>query len=327
MAGDADDSETRKKERCSLTMTSVSGSVLVAFLAGFVHACESPVVKHMKNIHPLQLYCYRNCFLVFVILPHVIWRNENILGPPGSRRLACLRALVGSIAYLLQFIAVRYLPIGEATVIICSSPAFITIAARIFLKESLGLLQIISVVCTIVGMTFLSGLYETISEKSPVFTTDKIYGLVAALGSVLCFTFNVILMRHMKNIHHSVQVFMSGIMGLIEGAVIVLVFYKFQLLYRGLQQFFIIFIGICSYGSFSLFVIAVQNMDAGPSSTIIAASDIFFSFVFQVVFYHDTPNNIKILGAVLISLSVVLVGLRQQIMAYLSKMCAKFWWT
>lgn len=231
--------ETEEDKRTQRTVISISRSLLLSFISGLMYSLVGAVVKHMTNIHPAQLLCYRFCIVTSMCLPQIVWNNENILGPPGSRKVIYLRSITASVAGLLQFIAFRHLPLGEAAVIVSSYPAFVTIVAKIFLNESFGLLQVISIVLTTIGMFLVTGLYERLINGSVVYTADNIYGLAAVLAAVLCVTLYYVLTRKSKHVHYSLLLFISGIPTIIECVVVVLVVDKFRLVYRGLQQFFL----------------------------------------------------------------------------------------
>lgn len=324
MSGDDFVGSKRKSKPYLDKMLSETGSLLLACFSGITYACSSAVVKHITNIHPAQLLLCAYSFVTLITLPEIVWRGDNILKPPDGRAVICIRSVASSGAILFGYIAYRHLPLGLASIIICSYPAFTAIGAKFFLKEPLGFLQIIAVALTVIGMIFIFTPHETVTEKSLVYSSDEVYGLTAALGSVLCCALFYILTRKSKQTSACVLQFTVGFVAAVSGVVVVLVVDKFRLVYRGLQQFLVILLGICAYCAQLTLIVAMKNMDSGPVTIIRAASNILICFLWQVVFSHDIPNRMTVLGVVLISLAIILIGLRKQIITRVPKACVKF---
>ncbi len=122
--------------------------------------------------------------LLFVLLTQgagslrVARRNLLFLVPLG---------LVGIGAfYLLYFYTVRESTVGTAAILLYSSPAFVTLLAWLFLKESLGVLRVLALALTFGGIFLVVGAYDLSSlEVTPfVLATGLLSGLTYGLYSI-----------------------------------------------------------------------------------------------------------------------------------------------
>jgi DME family drug/metabolite transporter len=88
--------------------------------------------------------------------------------------------------YLLYFFTVRESTVGTAAILLYSSPAFVVLLARIFLKETLGVLRILALALTFGGIFLVVGGYDpTTLEVSPlVLATGLLSGLTYGLYSI-----------------------------------------------------------------------------------------------------------------------------------------------
>lgn len=290
-------------------LSSVFKGLLFSFLSGLIYSLCAVLVKQMRNIHPGQLALYRFVAAFVFSLPQAVKTQENLFGPRELRFILLLRGICGATNTFMNFLAFRYLPLGEATVIIFSVPVFITVAARIFLKESCRFVQSIAVITTVVGIMFITKVPETLSGKLVNYTREHIYGLVACFVSLFVNTCQFIILRKVKGMHQSVIMFNMGWVAILETSILTTFMGDFSLPMCGLQQGLLIMIGVLSYIGMTLLTMAVQLEQAGPVSTMRAAADITMSFMWQKYFFHNAPERLSIAGAVLVGMSIVLIGL------------------
>ena len=70
--------------------------------------------------------------------------------------------------YLLYFYTVRESTVGTAAILLYSSPAFVVVLARLFLKEALNAAKVLALFLTIGGILLVTGAYDpAILEVSP----------------------------------------------------------------------------------------------------------------------------------------------------------------
>ncbi|PRD22025.1 UNVERIFIED_CONTAM: Solute carrier family 35 member G1 [Trichonephila clavipes] len=269
--------------------------LFLGLFSGIFYSLVSVLVKDMKNLHPGQLSMYR--FIAFLVcsMPQTVQCGENVLGPKKY--------------------PFRYLPLGEATVIVFSLPVFVTVAAKVFLKEPCSTFQSVTVVLTVLGIAFTAKLPSRLMGHPAIYNKDSIYGLLAALLSLSFNTAQYICVRKVKSVHHAVLMFTFGWVAVVEVALLTYVFGDFNWHSCGLQRWYIILLGIFSYTGQTTLVIALQLECAGPVSTMKSASDIVLAFIWQTFLFYDPPHLFSIIGALLVGFSVAFVGVSKWLMS------------
>lgn len=125
------------------------GAALAAALtASLSFAASMALIRLMApEIPPLELVLFRNLIGAALTLPFVFKYGER--GLRTTNHVFYLgRACLGFIAMGLWFVSVAHLPLNESAALSFTSPLFATIAAIVFLRESVGAARW---VCTIVG--------------------------------------------------------------------------------------------------------------------------------------------------------------------------------
>ncbi|CAA9443266.1 MAG: hypothetical protein AVDCRST_MAG58-158 [uncultured Rubrobacteraceae bacterium] len=122
--------------------------------------------------------------LLFVL---VTGGAKNLL--VSGRDLAFLvpLGLVGiGLFYLFYFFTIRESTVGTAAILLYSSPAFVVVLARLFLKEALNAAKVLALLLTIGGIFLVAGAYDPVNlEVSPmVLLTGLLSGLTYGLYSI-----------------------------------------------------------------------------------------------------------------------------------------------
>lgn len=122
--------------------------------------------------------------MVFVLVTgkakslRVSGRDLTLLVPQG---------LVGiGIFYLLYFYTVRESTVGTAAILLYSSPAFVVVLARLFLKEGLNAAKVIALLLTAGGIFLVAGAYvpSNLDVTPAVLLTGLLSGLSYGLYSI-----------------------------------------------------------------------------------------------------------------------------------------------
>ncbi|XP_015904695.1 solute carrier family 35 member G1-like [Parasteatoda tepidariorum] len=284
--------------------------LLLATISGLLYSCTTVVVKYVDNLDPGQLCLYRHIAIFTLNIPEVIKCRQGIFLPNNFRVLLIIRSICSATHILVSYYAFRLLPLAEANVILFSIPAFVTVAARIFLKEPCGIFQSISLVFTVIGLIFTAKIPSYFSGSPIVHSKEYIQGLIFAFSGILLNTAQIILLRKTKEVHRATVVSNLGIIAIIELASVTAIFGDFKWNMCGWQNLYIIILGIFSYLSQALMTRAFQCEFAGPVSTVRAGADIGLSFIWQTAVFKMIPDTFSIIGALLVMVSIILVGIR-----------------
>lgn len=78
----------------------------------------------------------------------------------------------------------------------------------------------------------------------------------------------------------------------------------------GSDRWLVLALAILSFLGQILLTLALQLEQAGPVA-LARSSDIFFAFIWQMIFFKEAPNRYSLIGATLVITSVVLTALRK----------------
>lgn len=306
--------ENEKRTRFSFENVSLYKGLFYSSMSSVFFSLSSVIVKYVKDISPGELAVLRFVGILIFTLPLVIYSREEPFGPRQSRHLLIFRGLVGATSLFLRFVAFRYLPIADASVIIFSIPVFVSVLARIFLKEPCGFFHAFTVFLTLIGIVLITKLpvIDTVLAKN---SSTYLYGVGAALGSTVFGASVYVVIRKMTSVHHSIIMFNFGWVAILETLVLTFITGGFTAPACGLEQWLVILLGIFSFCGQMLLTLALKQEHAGPVAIMRAATDIVLAFFWQIWFFNEIPDIYSISGAVLVSSCVVLISVRKWVMS------------
>lgn len=308
--------EIEDQKRTSFLSGNVSmyKGLFYSSMSSVFFSLSSVIVKYVDDINASELAVLRFVGILIFTLPLVIYSREDPFGPRPARHLLIIRGLVGATSLYLRFVAFQNLPIADASVIVFSIPVFVSVLARIFLKEPCGLFHAFTVLLTLVGIVLLTKLPiidDVISKSSPAYY----YGISAALGSTVFGASVYIVIRKMTSVNHFVIMFNFGWVAIIETVTLTFINGGFKAPSCGIEQWLVILLGIFSFCGQMLLTLALKQENAGPVAVVRAATDIVLAFIWQIWFFNEIPDIYSISGAVLVSSCVVLISVRKWVMS------------
>ncbi|XP_043270273.1 solute carrier family 35 member G1 [Venturia canescens] len=308
---------TRKTSKCR--SCPYLGLVLATLSSLFFSLC-SVIVKGLVEVNPMELAAFRFVGVLLPAIPIVIWKGEDPF-PKGRRIMLILRSFVGTTGLMLSFYAFRHMPLADASVVVFSVPVFVAIFARIFLKEPCGLFNVITVCLTLVGVVLITRpplifghAVESLSDSHVRTEQADLWGAVAAFSATLFGANAYVLLRALKGLHFSVIMTNFGSFALIQTITVTWAIGALCLPRCGTDRLLVVALALFSFGGQILLTLALQMEQAGPVA-IARSADIVFAFFWQVLFFNEIPNRYSVGGAVLVTSSVLLTGLRKWVVS------------
>ncbi|XP_001600949.1 solute carrier family 35 member G1 [Nasonia vitripennis] len=291
------------------------GLVLATLSSLFFSLC-SVIVKGLVEVNPMELAAFRFVGVLLPAIPIVIYKGDDPF-PKGRRLMLLLRSFVGTTGLMLSFYAFRHMPLADASVIVFSVPVFVAIFARIFLKEPCGLFNVITVCLTLIGVVLITR-PPLIFGHTVVSLTDNhvetenadLWSAVAAFSATLFGANAYVLLRALKGLHFSVIMSNFGSFGLVQTLIVTWAIGALCLPRCGTDRLLVVALALFSFGGQILLTLALQMEQAGPVA-IARSADIVFAFFWQVLFFNEIPNRYSVGGAILVTSSVLLTGLRK----------------
>lgn len=207
--------------------------------------------------------------------------------------------------------------LGDSTVIIFSTPIFVAIFSRVFLGERCGLFNFITIGITVVGIIFVAKPPSLFDEEASSGTTSDapasyanyFLAVIAALFSAI-FTANaMILIRMLRELHHSVVICNFGIFASALTFVL-LVLTGGWCMPKCENRFLVLVLAVFSFLGQVLLTISLRIEEAGIVS-ISRSTTIVFAFIWQIILFNQIPCFSSIFGALLIVFAVGLNALKK----------------
>jgi DME family drug/metabolite transporter len=207
--------------------------------------------------------------------------------------------------YLLYFFTVRESTIGTAAILLYSSPAFVSLLAWIFLRETLGVLRILALALTFGGIFLVVGGYDPAAlEVSPlVLATGLLSGLTYGLYSIFG-----------KPVAGRLDpaVILSYALGF--GTVLLVLFalptaHTLVGLPAGSYALLFMLAVVHTSLAFGLYTVGLKHLDAGQAA-IIATVEPVVAGVIGVVLLGEALTAPKVLGALLVLAGAALAQVR-----------------
>ena len=207
--------------------------------------------------------------------------------------------------YLLYFFTVRESMVGTAAILLYSSPAFVSLLAWIFLKETLGVLRILALALTFGGIFMVVGGYDLADlEISPLVVATGLlsgltYGLYSIVGKPLAGRLDP-------------AVILSYALGF--GTVLLVIFalptfHTLVGLTSGSYALLFMLAVVHTSLAFGLYTVGLKRLDAGQAA-IVATVEPVVAGAIGVVLLGETLTAPKVLGALLVLTGAALAQVR-----------------
>ncbi|XP_031572668.1 solute carrier family 35 member G1-like [Actinia tenebrosa] len=280
-----------------------------AILSTFAVVLTNLFAKLCKQIPVFEIGLIRFMIQLAITIPFVIHANDKIVFSPKIIVYLILRGFTGTSAMLTRLYAVQNMPIGDATVLMFTTPVFVAIFGRIFLKEPLHRIYIFLLLLCLAGVTliarpvFIFGHqvtteYENIWLPSLVAVSSSIFGGFS-------FIFVKLLKKHF--ITSSVIIFYHGLVGLIYSICGSYFDRGFQFPFcKSIDYIYAILVGVFGY-LIQAALNAALKFEKAVIVSLTRTLGIVFGFVVQVLVFSLVPSGLSFGGAALISLSNVII--------------------
>jgi len=133
-------------------MTGATRAVLWMIAGAACVVAMSALIKHLARELPLAVvFFFRMAFAIPLALPWVAHHGVSVL-VTGRLREHFLRAAVGALAMWCWVFGVKHLPLTTFTAISFTRPLWMTLTARVMLREAVGLRRCLLIALGFVGV-------------------------------------------------------------------------------------------------------------------------------------------------------------------------------
>ena len=209
----------------------------------------------------------------------------------------------------------RYMPLGDARILNTTQVVFVHILGNIFLWEPCGPAEvqlIISILLGIVMVTRPPFLFKTRDQAGGV-KFDTTYYVVAGVlvSGALAQAVVMVTCRHQKDIPLIVQLAWTSAVPLIAGTFATYAIGALELPTIETVPFLIVFI-LFSVSSESTMALALRFELASYATVLKQVLDIVLAFAMEVLWFHQKPGTMAVIGVLLVTSTILLEGLRNR---------------
>ncbi len=240
-------------------------------------------------------------------------RRRMIFVPLGNRRQRCIvigRGIAGGFGFCCYFFSIKSLPIGDAITLFSLYPIVTLFLARVFLGEMIRCYNLLAALVSLLGAILIAGPSFLFSKTNDDDSPKNHLGYIAALvGSVAGATVLVLTRQAGKQNVHAFQlifswsifsVALSLFFGQTIGAEL-----EEKWHHPHSRQIWVYIIGMCTFGSCAHFLMnyAARIAPAGLGA-IARSSDIMWSYMWEVIIFHQVPGWNAVFGGLMILISL-----------------------
>ena len=267
-------------------------------LASFFFSLMTLCVKKIDNRIPIfELVFFRSLLSLIITLLIINIKNINPLG--NNRPLLVLRGLLGTIALISIFYAIRNMPLSISTVIQYTYPIFISIFAGIFINEKITRNIIIASIIGWLGILIIINPIQ-LSDINVEVEYTSIF--IAFLGSI-CTALAYITVKKLsftEDVYVIIQYF--PLVSLITLLPFVLINWVTP---NWLELVWIICIGLFTQLGQTFLTIGLKKLTASNASTI-NYLQVLFGSAWGILFFSEMINVNFLLGASLVLLGTII---------------------
>ncbi|GAV02834.1 hypothetical protein RvY_13350 [Ramazzottius varieornatus] len=292
--------------------------ILLGLFSGFTNSLIGLLVKLADTRGVFEISTYR---FGVMLIPPTLLLIYNRLNPlewkliKTAGWLLFLRGSLGAAAEFARYFALKKLPLADASVIMYSSPVFVAVFGRIFLKEPFRWSHAISIIVTLTGCILVSrppAIFGSVAAESSADWYGKIWGYVSALGSAMFAASAYVAVRYMKDLNSHIVLFHMGVVGVASSAITAGALKEFGPLSDPKEIGGLFGVGLLSWLKNETMVRALQLESAGLIA-LLRTGDIVWAFIWQIAIFRTAPHYLSIIGAVLVVACVSFLSISESL--------------
>jgi len=267
-------------------------------LASFFFSLMTLCVKNIDKTIPIyELVFFRSLISLVITLSIINLKNINPLG--NNRPLLILRGVLGTLALVCIFYAIRNMPLSISTVIQYTYPIFISIFAAIFINEKISRNIVFALIIGWIGIIIILNPTQLSAINVEI---KNIYIAIAFIGSI-CTSLAYVTVKKLlftEDVYVIIEYF--PLVSLISLSPIVLINWVTPNIN---QLIWIIGIGLFTQLGQTFLTIGLKKLPASNASAI-NYLQVLFGSIWGVLFFSEVININFLLGALLVLLGTII---------------------
>ncbi len=271
--------------------------------SAFTFVTMTTLVKYLGDDYPPHVQNFYRQVGSFIAIAPMIMRNPAAVLMPRRMPTLLLRALTATLGMILMLYSYQALPMAEANALSFTRPLWVTLLAGLVLREAMGPRRIGAVVVGFIGVLVILR-----PEPGAAFGLPQ----AAALASALLLAMTVTGLKSLtRDLSASTVMVWSSFLGLATGLPFALADWRWP---APGDLVLLAALGGLSAANQILFI---KGMTVGDAAALapVDYSRLVLSILVGLVLFHERPQPVVILGALLVvasSLFITVVELHSQ---------------
>ncbi len=266
--------------------------------ASFFFSLMTLCVKHIdKKISIYELVFFRSILSLMITLFIIRVKNLNPWG--NNRSLLILRGILGTLALVCIFYAIRNMPLSISTVIQYTYPIFISIFACIFIDEKITRKLIFALIIGWLGISIILNPTQLLNLNVEI---NYLAILIAFFGSI----FTALAYVTVKKLAFTEDVYVIIAYFPIVSSITLLPLVLINWVTPNLHDLiWIIGIGLFTQLGQTFLTMGLKHLPASEASTI-NYIQVLFGSIWGILFFSETINISFLFGALLVLLGTII---------------------
>lgn len=210
--------------------------------------------------------------------------------------ILCLSGMLIGIHWIFLFEAYRNTTVAVATLCYYLAPVFVIIASPFVLKEKLTFKQIVCIGVALIGMIFVSGIFEKGGTENL-----QLKGIFFGIGAAIIYAVVIMLNKHLKKISsYTMTIMQLGIAAAVLAPYTLLTQNTASLTFNFTTLILLGIIGIINTGiTYTLYFSAIQELKA-HTIAIFSYIDPIVAILLSTLILREKPDVFTVIGGIMI---------------------------
>ena len=210
--------------------------------------------------------------------------------------ILCLSGMLIGIHWIFLFEAYRNTTVAVATLCYYLAPVFVIIASPFVLKEKLTFKQIVCIGVALIGMIFVSGIFEKGGTENL-----QLKGIFFGIGAAIIYAVVILLNKHLKKISsYTMTIMQLGIAAAVLAPYTLLTQNTGSLTFNFTTLILLGIIGIINTGiTYTLYFSAIQELKA-HTIAIFSYIDPIVAILLSTLILRENPDVFTVIGGIMI---------------------------
>jgi transporter, eamA family len=210
--------------------------------------------------------------------------------------ILCLSGMLIGIHWIFLFEAYRNTTVAVATLCYYLAPVFVIIASPFVLKEKLTFKQIVCIGVALIGMIFVSGIFEKGGTENL-----QLKGIFFGIGAAIIYAVVILLNKHLKKISsYTMTIMQLGIAAAVLAPYTLLTQNTASLTFNFTTLILLGIIGIINTGiTYTLYFSAIQELKA-HTIAIFSYIDPIVAILLSTLILREKPDVFTVIGGIMI---------------------------